>query len=56
MSKSRYIFQGHDQSCVLVALLNAFAYRFGESPIDYPSEEFDMLVEIGLGKAGPHHP
>lgn len=48
-----YIQQGKDTSCQLVALLNAFIYTFGASPIKYKSREYRMLVEIGRGVAGP---
>lgn len=48
-----YIQQGQDTSCQLVALLNAFIYKFEQSPIEYGSKEYRMLVEIGRGVAGP---
>lgn len=52
-SDNEYIQQGEDFSCKLVALLNAFVYKFGVPPIKYKSREFRMLVEIGRGVAGP---
>lgn len=53
MHRENYIQQGKDTSCQLVALLNAFIYKFGMSPVEYKSKEFKMLVEIGRGVAGP---
>jgi len=50
---SNYILQGEDVSCALIALLNGFVCKYGQSPVDYPSKEFDMLRDIGLGNAGP---
>lgn len=53
MQSKPYILQEADASCKLVALLNAFIFRFGISPIRYGSKEFRMLVEIGRGVGGP---
>ena len=49
----QYIMQGRDTSCQLIALLNAFIYKFGVTPIEYKTKEFRMLAEIGFGVSGP---